>query len=185
MRSRVLIMLAVLLLPVLTRAQTTIPAEENEREWEFSASAYLFFVPDDDDYVQPTFRADRDWLHLEARYNYEDHNTTSVWVGYNLSTGDDGDGELSFDFTAMVGGVFGDTHGVAPGYEFTLAWRRLQLYSEAEYVFDSDESSESFFYTWSELTYSVTDWLRVGGVIQRTKVSTRRTLASSEASWRA
>ena len=69
----------------------------------------------------------------------------------------------------MFGGVFGDTYGVAPGYKATLTWWKLQLYSEGEYVFDSSESSDSFFYTWSELTMSPVDWFRFGLVIQRTK----------------
>ncbi len=37
-------------------------------------------------------------------------------------------------------------------------------------VFDTDDSSESFFYTWSELSLSPLDWCRVGLVVQRTKV---------------
>ena len=146
----------------------TQPAQEGqaERAWTFSLSAYTFIVPDDDDYVQPTLRVDRDWLHLEARYNYEDQGTASIWLGYNWSIGED----VTLDLTAMVGGIFGDTDGVAPGYELTLAWKKLQLYSEAEYVIDADDSSDNFFYTWSELTYAFTDWFRAGGVIQRTKV---------------
>ena len=152
-------------------AQSTNPAPDDdaggdEKQWDFSLSAYAYFVPDDDDYIQPTVRADRDWLHLEARYNYEDLDTASVWLGYNWSVGGE---ELSLDFTAMVGGVFGDTDGVAPGYELTLTWKKLQLYSEAEYVIDCHDSSDSFFYTWTELTYAFTDWIRAGGVIQRTK----------------
>ena len=35
--------------------------------WTFSAFAYTYIVPDDRDYVQPSFTADRAWLHLEAR----------------------------------------------------------------------------------------------------------------------
>ena len=37
----------------------------------FDASVYFYAVPNDDNYVQPTVRADADRLHLEARYNYE------------------------------------------------------------------------------------------------------------------
>ena len=149
-------------------AQTPPVAEEPAPEpaWTFSLSAYTFIVPDDREYVQPTLRVDHDWLHLEARYNYEDLDTASIWLGYNWHIGED----VTLDLTAMVGGVFGDTDGIAPGYELTLAWKKLQLYSEAEYVIDSHDSSESFFYTWSELTYAFTDWFRAGGVIQRTKV---------------
>jgi hypothetical protein len=145
-------------------AKTATPAD-SESAWAFSLSTYTYFIPEEGDYVQPTLRVDHDWLHLEARYNYEDQNTTSIWLGYNWSIGDD----VTLDLTAMAGGVFGDTDGVAPGYELTIAWKKLQLYSEAEYVIDLDDSSESFFYTWSELTYAFTDSFRAGGVIQRTK----------------
>ena len=70
----------------------------------------------------------------------------------------------------MLGGVFGKTTGVAPGYEFTLSWRKLQLYSEGEDVVDTGDPSNSFFYTWSELTLAPVDWFRFGLVAQRTKV---------------
>jgi len=151
-------------------SEATMPSTEpmtsvTEARWEFSLSGYQYFIPDGSDYFQPTFTADRDWLHLEARYNYENIHTTSVWVGYNLSFGE----ELTLDLTLMAGGVFGRTHGVAPGYEFTLAWRGIELYSEGEFVIDTNDTSESFFYTWSELTYSPLEWLRAGLVVQRTK----------------
>jgi len=179
MRLPILQILAVVPLATAARGQTTmsapdsattnpttaVAAETDEKRWAFSLSAYTYIVENSRDFVQPTFRADHDWLHLEARYNYEDLDTTSVWVGYNWSVGE----ELTLDFTALVGGVFGRTEGVAPGYELTLAWRGLELYSEMEYVIDTEDSSESFLYTWSELTYALTDWLRAGVVIQRTK----------------
>jgi hypothetical protein len=116
--------------------------------------------------VQPTAAADRDWLHLEARYNYEDLETGSAWIGYNLSFGE----ELTLELTPMVGGVVGSTMGVAPGYKGSLSWWKLELYSEGEYVFDASDSSESFFYTWSELTLAPVDCFRFGLVVQRTKV---------------
>jgi hypothetical protein len=183
MRLRILVPMAVVLVGIAAAAaapaQTTPAAfdspatypasaaasEAEEKKWAFSLSAYTYIVEDSRDYVQPTFRADHDWLHLEARYNYENLDTASIWVGYNWSVGE----TLTLDFTAMVGGVFGRTRGIAPGYELTLAWHKLQLYSELEYVFDAEDSSESFLYTWSELTYALTDWLRAGIVIQRTR----------------
>jgi hypothetical protein len=77
--------------------------------------------------------ADRDWLHLEGRYNYEALDTGSAWVGYNFSGGD----MLAWEITPMLGGVFGDTTGVAPGYKGSLGWWKLELYSEGEYVYDT------------------------------------------------
>ena len=141
-------------------------ADESGRNWSFSASVTAYFVPDDREYVQPTFAADRDWLHLEARYNYENLETASIWLGYNLSGG----GKVAWEFTPMLGGVFGRSYGVAPGYKGSLSWWKLELYSESEYVFDTGDSSESFFYNWSELALSPVEWFRFGLVTQRTRV---------------
>jgi hypothetical protein len=133
--------------------------------WSFSASAYTYVVPDSGNYVQPTFTADRGWLHLEARYNYEALDTGSAWVGYNFSGGE----QLAWEFTPMLGGVFGDTAGIAPGYKGSLGLWKLELYSEGELVFDAGDSSDSFFYNWSELTLAPMDWFRFGLVTQRTR----------------
>ena len=70
----------------------------------------------------------------------------------------------------MIGGVFGDTTGIAPGYKGSLSWWKLELYSEGEYVFDTRSSSDSFFYNWSELALSPVEWFRFGLVTQRTRV---------------
>lgn len=148
-----------------TLGQTT-NENSTERSWSFSASAYTFLVPNDRDYVQPTFTADRDWLHLEARYNYEALETGSAWIGYNFSLGE----KLTLEATPMLGGVFGNTTGIAPGYKLALSYWKLELSTEGEYVFEVGDSSESFFYTWSELTISPLDWLRAGLAVQRTKV---------------
>ncbi len=70
----------------------------------------------------------------------------------------------------MAGGVFGDTVGVAPGYKATVTWTKLVFYSEGEYLFDSNESADSYFYAWSELSWAPADWFRFGLTGQRTKV---------------
>ena len=135
-------------------------------EWSFSAAAYTYLLPDEGNYAQPTFTADRSWLHLEARVNYEDLRTGSVWTGYNFAGGQ----AVAWELTPMVGAVFGDTSGVAPGYKGAVSWRTLGFSSEGEYVFDAADSSESFFYNWSEVTVSPHEWWRVGLVTQRTRV---------------
>jgi len=143
----------------------TLPVDEPVT-WEFSAAVMAYFVPDSREYVQPTFTADHGWLHLEARYNYEDLETGSVWVGYNFGGGD----SLAWAVTPMLGGVFGNTTGIAPGYKGSLAWWKLELYSEGQYVIDTEDSSDSFFYNWSELTVAPWDWVRFGMVTQRTRL---------------
>jgi hypothetical protein len=142
-------------------AQPAPPA----KAWSFFASAYVYVVPDSSNYVQPSLTADHERLHLEARYNYEAQKTGSAWVGWNFSGGN----TVEWELTPMVGGVFGDVDGFAPGYKGSISWRKIGLYSESEFVFDAADTSNNFFYNWSELTYAVTDAFRAGLVVQRTR----------------
>jgi hypothetical protein len=147
-------------------ASAGIGTRENEvPEWSFSASLSGYAVPDDKDYLAPLLTADRDWLHLEARHNYEALDTASLWVGWNFSCGE----KWVFDFTPMVGGIFGHTKGLAPGWRLGLSRGALEFTSEAEFVFDAEDSSEDFFYAWSELTWSFTERFWVGLALQRTR----------------
>ncbi len=123
-------------------------------------------MADDRNYAQPTFTVDRDWLHLEARYNYEDLETGSLWMGYNLGGGE----TVTWELTPMLGGVFGNTSAVAPAYKGSLQWSRLEFSSEGEYMFDANDSSDNFFYNWSELAVAPLEWWRIGLVTQRTRV---------------
>jgi hypothetical protein len=149
----------------LALAALAIAAPARAEDWSFALSAFVFDPPDDGPYFSPLFYADRGALHLEARYNYEDLETGSVFVGRNFEVGEN----VTLTAVPLFGVVFGSTTGVAPGAEIEIAWRRLALYAESEYVFDLEESDDSFFYTWSEATLSVTDWLRAGLVVQRTR----------------
>lgn len=134
--------------------------------WSFAAEIAGYLVPHDQSYASPSFSADRRRLHLEARYNYENLQTGSVWAGWNFSVGD----RLVLDATPMLGAVFGNTTGVAPGYEMSLSYKKLELYSQGEYVIDTRDHEESFFYAWNELVYSPVDWFHAGLVAQRTRV---------------
>jgi hypothetical protein len=134
--------------------------------WSYNLSLAGYLVPQNQSYASPTFTADGSWTHLEARYNYENLQTASLWFGYDFSIGK----KLQLDFTPMIGGVFGKTNGIAPGYELTLTYWRLELYSASEYVFDTDNRDNSFFYTWTEFSYSPVKWFRFGGAAQRTRV---------------
>src|SRR5512137_510283 len=133
--------------------------------WEWGPSILLYLVPGETAYLQPTLAVDRGALHLEGRYNYEARDTGSAWVGWNLSFGE----ELKLGLTPMVGGVFGQMRGIAPGLTLTLEWGPVALWSQSEYVFDLADSSQSYLYVWSELSVTGPEWLRVGLVLQRTR----------------
>ena len=140
-------------------------APATEEAWSFSAAAFTYFVPEDSDYVSPVVAADRERLHLETRYNYEGRGAYSLWAGYNQTAGD----KVTLEATWMLGGVFGDTRGIAPGCEITLTYKKLVFYTEGEYLFDSNDKSGNFLYFWSELAYSPAEWFRVGLASQRTR----------------
>ena len=164
-RTSILVLCAGLL-PLSSHGQVTSEATDQAPEWSFSASIMAYWLPDDDQFTSPTVSVDRAKLHLEARYNYESLDTASGWIGYNTSFGD----TVSVDFTPMVGIVSGDISGIAPGYHLTVGWRAFEFYSEGEYVFDRDNRSDSYFYSWSEAAWYPLDWLRVGLVAQRTRL---------------
>jgi hypothetical protein len=171
MKARARVALSGLVLLLLAEgalAQSAPPAAvlEAERTWSFSAYGYAYLLPDEPDYFQPAFTADGGSLHLETRYNYEDRGTGSFWIGYNLAFGD----KVTFELTPMAGAVVGRTSGVAPGLKTTVGWRRFELTSEAEYLFGAGSSADNFFFVWSELAWSPSDWLRVGLAAQRTRV---------------
>jgi hypothetical protein len=134
-------------------------------EWSFALTGFVFDPPEDSTYFSPIFYADRGALHLEARYNYEGLDTGSVFVGRTFETGEN----VTLTAIPMVGLVAGSTTGIAPGAEIEVAWRKLAIYAESEYVIDLEESDASFLYTWLEATVAPTDWLRFGIVSQRTR----------------
>jgi hypothetical protein len=144
-----------------TPANTAAPPNP----WDFNLSLSGYLVPQGQSYASPTFTGDHDTLHLEARYNYEAQRTGSLWAGYNLSAGK----KLVLDATPMIGGVFGNVNAVAPGLEFTVTYKKLELYSANEYLFDTSTKAGNFFYTWTQLTYTPLEWFTVGYVVQRTR----------------
>jgi hypothetical protein len=161
-----LVLAAVLAVPARLLAQDTAAGEPAKTAWEVEASLYAYFPAGDRIYGQPTVAADHGALHLQVRYNYEDLKTGSFWAGWNFGFGD----ELRFDATLMAGGVVGETiKGAAPGYRMTVAWKRLELYSEGEYVVDVNDSSNDFLYNWAQLGFSPVEWLTVGFASQRTR----------------
>ncbi len=147
-------------------SQSSTPSNTATREpWKISLTLYGYLPSDQDGYANPNVTADRGRLHLEARYNYEDLKTGSLWAGYNFHVGK----TVVLNLTPMIGGVFGRTTGVAPGCQASLRYRKIELSISNEYVFNTSDKSESFYYSWPQLTYFPADWISLGLVAQRTK----------------
>ena len=134
--------------------------------WDVALSAAAYLLPEEENFVQPTLGGDRGALHLEARYNYEDRHTMSLFCGANFGWGD----ETTLSLTPMLGAVVGDTDGIVPALEATFAAGGFEAYAETEYVFDLEDSTSSYFYAWSELSFRPSERWRAGLVGQRTHV---------------
>ena len=145
-------------------AQNT-PTASSRTPWEVLLTVDGYIPPNEDGYVSPIVAADHGWLHLEARYNYENLRTGSLWIGYNFRAGQ----KLVFEITPMIGGVLGRSTGIAPGCEASLEYKRVTLSITNEYVFDTNRKAGNFYYGEPELSYRLTDWLRVGVAAQHTK----------------
>ena len=133
--------------------------------WTSGASAFVFDPPDADAFVSPIVAADRGALHLEARYNYEDLKTGSVFIGrtFELGTG------VAFTVVPMLGLVLGRTDAVAPGANLDIAWRGIAFSTESEVIIDLHDPNDSFLYSWLETTFAVAGGLRLGVVGQHTR----------------
>jgi hypothetical protein len=151
---------------LLAQGTPTPPPEKAANPWTYSLTVDGYIVPDMDgpSYASPVFTADHN-VHLEARYNYENQRTGSLWAGYDFTFGK----TVQLALTPMIGGVFGRTTGIAPGLEMSLTYKKVEFSLSNEYVFDTSNSSGSFYYSWPQLTYSPVEWFRVGGVAQHTK----------------
>jgi hypothetical protein len=134
--------------------------------WAFSLSGLYGFPRNDDQFGVLFGRASKGALRLGARYAYEAPDSASLWGGRRFAGGED----LAWSVMPMLGVVFGDLRGLAPGVETSLAWRRLDFYIEAEYVLDAGSKYDSFLLVWAELAYSPWDLLRLGIAQQHTRL---------------
>ncbi len=142
-------------------------AESPHVPWDVSVSGYYYVVPDEDDFLIAIGSADRGSLHIEARYNYEDLKTGSLFAGWKIPTGE----EFTAEFTPMLGAAFGRTTGVIPALEISLAYDIFDLYDESEYLVDLQDEGSSYFYSWLELGVTPVDMFRFGVTAQRLRAA--------------
>ena len=163
----VLLLLAVALPNAAGAAPSDSLQSSGERvPWEFSVGGYYYALPADDDVFIPMASADRGSLHLEGRYNYEDLKTASLFAGWTISAGE----PFTIELTPMAGVTFGRTTGIVPALEASLGYGMFDFYVESEYLFDLNDNSGNFFYSWLELGVAPIELVRAGVTAQRTRI---------------
>jgi len=133
--------------------------------WSGRFTTFGFFFPSIEDYVDPIVAIDRGALHVEGRYSYEARGSASTFVGLNFEFGD----AVALHLTPMFGILMGDSTGVIPALELDLAWKRIEVYLETEVVIGPGRRNH-FLYDWSEVAVRAAEWLKVGTVIERTRI---------------
>lgn len=127
------------------------------KNFQIAAVVLAIFTPDDN-FLSPVVYIDYKRFHFEPRYNYENLETFSTFVGYHFKGGK----KIKYLVTPMLGGVVGKTNGIAPGLEFDISLGRFGIYSEMEYLLDADHSADSYFYSWTKIRFIATKWLILG-----------------------
>lgn len=111
------------------------------------------------------FQNDKKW-YAEGRYNYEDVQTFSFYVGKTFSKAND----LSYSVTPLIGGAFGTFNGVSTGINMDFDYRRFFFSTQSQYSFSTDHRTSNFFYNWSELAYQPLKWFYGGVSVQHTRL---------------
>jgi hypothetical protein len=142
------------------------PLPADATHWAYSATASYYAFRDQSDFMLGVATAEQGPLHLEARYNYEAQDSGSLFAGWKFSGGE----KLTYELTPILGAVFGQKEGIAPGFEASIEYGIVDFYTETEYVRDLEVRQDSFTYSWNELGLSPLEWLRFGLATQRTMV---------------
>ena len=111
------------------------------------------------------FQNSKNW-YAEARYNYEDLNTFSLYGGKTFSRSS----KLSYDITPIVGGVIGKMNGVSVGLNMDADYADFFFSSQSQYTVSSDTRFDNFFFSWSELGYQPLKWMYAGIAMQQTNL---------------
>jgi hypothetical protein len=111
------------------------------------------------------FTTSKNW-YGEARYNFDELNTFSLYAGKKFS----GNGNLSWEATPLIGGLIGQMNGGSVGIHFGMDFRKLFFASQSQYSFSVENNIDRYFYNWSEVGYNATSWLYAGLAVQQTNI---------------
>lgn len=103
--------------------------------------------------------------YAEARYNYEDIETFSLYLGKAFTFGKN---DLSCSLVPMLGGSVGRFNGISTGLNIDMEYDKFFFSSQSQYSRSTNQCSQSFTYSWSEVGYQSLKWLYAGLSVQHT-----------------
>lgn len=105
----------------------------------------------------------KNW-YAEARYNYEEARTLSLYFGKVYS----GKGAFGYSIVPLFGGVVGRFNGGSAGLNMDLEYKQFYFSSQSQYTFSLDDEINNFYFSWSEVGYQPLDWVYAGMALQET-----------------
>ncbi|HRQ31394.1 MAG TPA: hypothetical protein PLU49_15035 [Saprospiraceae bacterium] len=121
--------------------------------------------------ILPQFWMYIDEFYFEWRYNYEDINTLTMYIGRPFSHGE----KLIYEIVPMAGISFGQTLGISFGLKLFAEYKGLSFVSEGQLTCDLKRNENSFIYNRSDLSYWVTHHIGIGIAHQVYAVFTEKT----------
>ncbi len=119
------------------------------------------------------YESNNHW-YAEARYNYEEMNTFSIYAGRTFSNNKN----LHFAITPMLGGVLGEFKGISSGLNAVLEFNDLFFSTQTQYTASFDKNNNNFYFSWSELGYQPWRWFFLGVTAQQTYLAEANSLES-------
>ena len=133
---------------------------------KLSIGQYTYIRSREPFYVSPIvqYQSGSNW-YAEARYNYEDVHTYSLYGGRTFSN----ERTLSYSITPMAGIMWGKLRGGSAALNASVEYKKFYLSTQSQYSVSTQNLAESFFFSWSEAGYRPLDWLYTGLSLQHTK----------------
>jgi hypothetical protein len=104
--------------------------------------------------------------YTEARYNYEDLQTFSLYAGRTFSSAR----AFEYSFTPMVGAMAGKLQGGLLGLNMNLGYKNFYFSSQSQYAVSATGRNDNFFFSWSEFGYQPLTWIYGGVSLQHTQL---------------
>jgi hypothetical protein len=112
-------------------------------------------------------------LYIEGRYNYEELNTLSLYVGKNLT------GvvrKVSYSVIPLIGVVAGQFKGGSAGFNAAVEYSNFFFSTQSQYTVSINKNYSDFYFTWCELGYQPLKWVYAGFTVQQTYLQNVETL---------
>ncbi|THU40437.1 hypothetical protein FAM09_11285 [Niastella caeni] len=110
------------------------------------------------------YQHSKNW-YAEARYNYEDAETFSLYLGRTFSVQKR---DFNFSFVPMLGGSLGRFKGVSTGLNIDMELNKFFFSSQSQYSRSTAVYGDYFVYNWSEVGYQSLKWFYAGVSVQHT-----------------